>query len=176
MHHTCMACISIDSVMKMEKKSYPKVYLEEPKFKINQKKIPGFIEVEFESDSSSDSEWLDLSTYWGGHGHPIFSLTKTPLGETGCLSNPYFFQTGCLGIQFFDSLLFQHRQLGYPWLHTPHWRALAWLTGCLAISFVIKFLPPNPYPGKKEKHFRHVPLLTHLICFLQKGYYIVGSI
>ena len=51
-----MACISIDSVMKMEKKSYPKVYLEEPKFKINQKKIPGFIEVEFESDSSSDSE------------------------------------------------------------------------------------------------------------------------
>ena len=28
---------------------------------------------------------------------------KTPLGETGCLSNLYFLLTGCLGIQFFDS-------------------------------------------------------------------------
>ena len=27
-HHTCIACISIDSVMKMEKKNYPQVYLE----------------------------------------------------------------------------------------------------------------------------------------------------
>ena len=28
---------------------------------------------------------------------------KTPFGETGCLSNPYFLLTGCLGIQLFDS-------------------------------------------------------------------------
>ena len=33
----------------------------------------------------------------------IFNLSKTPLRETGCLSNPYFLLTGCLGIQFFDS-------------------------------------------------------------------------
>ena len=32
-----------------------------------------------------------------------FNLNKTPLGETGCLSNPYFLLTGCLSIQFFDS-------------------------------------------------------------------------
>ena len=25
---------------------------------------------------------------------------KTPIGETGCLGNPYFLPTGCLGIQF----------------------------------------------------------------------------
>ena len=25
-HHTCIACISIDSVMKMEKKNYPQIY------------------------------------------------------------------------------------------------------------------------------------------------------
>ena len=31
----------------------------------------------------------------------IFSLKKTPLGETGCLSNPYFLLTGGSGIQFF---------------------------------------------------------------------------
>ena len=36
----------------------------------------------------------------------IFNLNKTPLGETGCLSNPYFLLTDCLGIQFFDSLPF----------------------------------------------------------------------
>ena len=51
---------------------------------------------------------------------------KTPLGETGCLSNPYFLLTGCLGIQFFDSPpLSQHSQLGYCWLPTPHCAALA---------------------------------------------------
>ena len=33
----------------------------------------------------------------------IFSLKKTPLGETGCLGNPYFLLTGSSGIQFFDS-------------------------------------------------------------------------
>ena len=27
-HHTCIACITIDSVMKIEKKNYPQVYLE----------------------------------------------------------------------------------------------------------------------------------------------------
>ena len=33
----------------------------------------------------------------------IFSLNKTPLGETGYLSNPYFLLTSSSGIQFFDS-------------------------------------------------------------------------
>ena len=28
-HYLCVACITIDSVMKVEKKSYPQVYLEE---------------------------------------------------------------------------------------------------------------------------------------------------
>ena len=32
-HHTCIACISIDSVMKMKKKNYTQVYLEEFKYK-----------------------------------------------------------------------------------------------------------------------------------------------
>ena len=34
----------------------------------------------------------------------MVNLKKTPLGETGCLDNLYFLFTGCLGIQFFDSL------------------------------------------------------------------------
>ena len=54
----------------------------------------------------------------------MFSLNKTPLGETGCLGNPYFVLTGCLGIQFFDSPISQHSQLSYLWLPTPHCAAL----------------------------------------------------
>ena len=30
LHHICIACIAIDSVMKIEKKNYPQFYLEEP--------------------------------------------------------------------------------------------------------------------------------------------------
>ena len=55
-HHTCIACISIDSIMKMEKQNYPQVYLEECKYKIKKIKMSGFIDVELESDSSSDFE------------------------------------------------------------------------------------------------------------------------
>ena len=35
MHYTCIACITIDSVMRMEKKYFPQVYLEECKYKEN---------------------------------------------------------------------------------------------------------------------------------------------
>ena len=55
-HYTFIACISIDSVMKMEKKNYPQVYLEEYKYRVKKKKMPGFIDIELQSDSSSDSE------------------------------------------------------------------------------------------------------------------------
>ena len=40
-HYTCIACVNIDSVMKMDKKNYPKVYLEECKYKIKKKKMHG---------------------------------------------------------------------------------------------------------------------------------------
>ena len=50
-----------------------------------------------------------------------FYLNKTPLGETGCLSNPDFFY---LLVAQASSLLIhplcQHSQLGYLWLPTPH--------------------------------------------------------
>ena len=57
-HHICLACLSIDSVMKMDKKNYAQVYLEECKYKIKKKKMSGIKDVELESDSASDSEWL----------------------------------------------------------------------------------------------------------------------
>ena len=58
MHYTCIACITIDSVMKMEKKNYPQVYLEECKYKIKKTKMSKFINTELESEPvlESDSE------------------------------------------------------------------------------------------------------------------------
>ena len=38
MHYTCIACVTIDSVMIMEKKNYLQVYLEECKHRMKKKK------------------------------------------------------------------------------------------------------------------------------------------
>ena len=56
MHYTCIACITIDSVMRMEKKNYPQVYLEECKYKIKKIQMSRFINAELDLDSESDSE------------------------------------------------------------------------------------------------------------------------
>ena len=55
MHYTCIACIAIDFVMKMEK-NYPQVYLEECKYKVKKIQMSRFINDELESNSESDSE------------------------------------------------------------------------------------------------------------------------
>ena len=52
MHYTCIACITIDSVMKMEKKYFPQVYLEECRYEIQ---MSTFINTELDLDSKSDS-------------------------------------------------------------------------------------------------------------------------
>ena len=48
-HYTCIACITIDSVMRMEKKKYPKAHLEECKYRMKKTKMTKFIEAELES-------------------------------------------------------------------------------------------------------------------------------
>ena len=55
MHYTCIACIAIDFVMKMEK-NYPQVYLGECKYKVKKIQMSRFINAELESNSESDSE------------------------------------------------------------------------------------------------------------------------
>ena len=54
-HNSCIACISIASVMRIER-NYPQVYLEECMYKIKKKKMSEVIDFELELDSSSDSE------------------------------------------------------------------------------------------------------------------------
>ena len=53
---TWIACITIDSVMRMEKKNYPQVYLEECKYKIKKTKMTNFIKFELESELESEPD------------------------------------------------------------------------------------------------------------------------
>ena len=56
MHCTCIACITIDSVMKMDKKDYPQVYLEECKYKVKKMQISRFVSAELKSEAESKSD------------------------------------------------------------------------------------------------------------------------
>ena len=64
-YYAWIACITIDSVIKMNKKNYPQVYLEECKYEIKKIQTPRFIntesETDFEMDLDTDSE-LDTTT------------------------------------------------------------------------------------------------------------------
>ena len=55
-YYTFIACIAIDSVMRMEKENYPQVYLEDCKYKIKKTKMTNFIKAELESKSESESD------------------------------------------------------------------------------------------------------------------------
>ena len=55
-HYACIACITIDSVMRMKKMNYPQVYLEECKYKIKKIKMSKFINTELESESELESD------------------------------------------------------------------------------------------------------------------------
>ena len=57
MSYTCIACVTIDSVVRMDKKNYPQVYLEECKYKIKKICASRFISTELESESESESEF-----------------------------------------------------------------------------------------------------------------------
>ena len=55
MHYTCIACITIDSIMKIGKKNYPQVYLEEYKYGIKKIQMSWFTSTKLDSDSEPDS-------------------------------------------------------------------------------------------------------------------------
>ena len=60
MHYSCIACITIDSVMTFNKKNHPQVYLEECKYRIKKTQMPKFIKNELKSDSDLDSDDKEL--------------------------------------------------------------------------------------------------------------------
>ena len=63
MHYTCIVCITIDSVMKMDKKNHPQVYLEECKYKIKKIQMSRFINTELKSDSDSELDSKEESKF-----------------------------------------------------------------------------------------------------------------
>ena len=75
MYHSSIAGITIDSVMRMDKKIHPQVYLEECEYKIKKIQMSRFINTELESDSKSDAElmtklkfdYVNDSGYGSGH-------------------------------------------------------------------------------------------------------------
>ena len=61
-NYSCIACITIDSVLTIDKKNHPQVYLEECKYRIKKTQMSKFINTELKSDSESsdlDSEKVD---------------------------------------------------------------------------------------------------------------------
>ena len=56
MYYACIACIVVDSALKMSKKNYPQVYLEQCKYKVKKIRTPRFINIELETNSESNTE------------------------------------------------------------------------------------------------------------------------
>ena len=56
MHYTCITFITIDSVLRIDKKNHPRVYLEECKYRAKKIQMTRFINIELKSHSDSDSE------------------------------------------------------------------------------------------------------------------------
>ena len=62
MHNPCIACITIDSVLKIDKKNHAQVYLEECKYRVKKIQMSRFINTELKSDSDLDSSDSELDS------------------------------------------------------------------------------------------------------------------
>ena len=54
--YVCIACISVDSVLNIDKKNYPQVYLEQCKYKVKKREMKRFIDYEINLDSDYESD------------------------------------------------------------------------------------------------------------------------
>ena len=54
MHHSCIACLTIDSVINFNKKNHLQVYLKVCKYRIKKTQMSKFIKNELKSDSEPD--------------------------------------------------------------------------------------------------------------------------
>ena len=60
-HYVCIPAVCIDSVLRVDKKNYPQIYLEQCKYKIKKRELVSLIdnEVDLSSNNSDDSDYLD---------------------------------------------------------------------------------------------------------------------
>ena len=54
--YACIACISVDSVLELDKKNYPHVYLEQCKYKEKTRESKSFVDYEIDLDSDYESD------------------------------------------------------------------------------------------------------------------------
>ena len=54
--YACIPCMSIASILKVDKKYYPQVYLEQCKYKAKKREMKRFIDYEVELDSDYESD------------------------------------------------------------------------------------------------------------------------
>ena len=61
-HYICIPAIDIDSVLKINKKTYPQAYLEEFKYKLKKRKLTSFTDSEIidDDDDSDDDNGYDI--------------------------------------------------------------------------------------------------------------------
>ena len=79
MHYICIACITIDSVMRIDKKNHPQVYLEEYKYRVKKPQMSRFINTELKSDSESS----DSDSDWEKTGAKVNNELMTKLEKSG---------------------------------------------------------------------------------------------
>ena len=60
MHYTCIACITIDSVLRIDKQNHPQVHLEECKYRVKKIQMSRSINTELKSDSETSDLEPDL--------------------------------------------------------------------------------------------------------------------
>ena len=60
-HYICIAAICIDSLLKVDKKNYSQIYLDQCKYKIRKRELVSFAddEVGLSSDDSNNSDGLN---------------------------------------------------------------------------------------------------------------------
>ena len=63
MHYNCIDCITIDSVMRIDKKDHLQVYLEKCKYRIKKTQMSRFINTELKSDSDSELDSKEESKF-----------------------------------------------------------------------------------------------------------------
>ena len=104
-HYSCITCITIDSVMRLDKKNHPQVYLEEFKYRVKKIQTSRFIDTEIKSDSDSDSDSSDLDSEKMGAKVDNKLMTKL---ESASDSNLLLFMPIFLRRQFIVNLCFKH--------------------------------------------------------------------
>ena len=60
-YYVCILAVCTDSILRVDKKNYPHVYLEQCKSKIKKRELVSLIddEVDLSSNNSDDSDYLD---------------------------------------------------------------------------------------------------------------------